>query len=383
MVDLKDGQYRVPGRDKPITDDHDMQGKHTIREIFERSSNVGVMTLVRNTYPTLDDEVVFTSRLSQMNLDKLSGVDLDGEEPPLFRYAGDKDFWSRSSLEMMSIGYETEYVPLQILTLYNAVANDGRMVRPSLLEAVKFHGKIIETYKPDVICSSICSYETIKKVREMLRGVVLKGTAQNINLDYCPIAGKTGTAQLYNKGKVEGHSASFAGFFPADHPKYSCIVVIGRPDGNDVYGRTLAAPVFKKIVENLYARDRDLHTGKDFDIASMKDLKQLPDSKDGDRAILDRLFSVFNMPVGNVENSQNLFVSTTNENGVVMLEPISTRRVTVPNVVGMGLRDAMFILRKKNLKVNVVGRGVVKKQSLPVNAEIKGGEKITIELAVN
>ena len=145
-----------------------------------------------------------------------------------------------------------------------------------------------------------------------------------------------------------------------------------------------AERLLKKIADKLYASDRDLHAGKNFDIASLPDNKKvLPTFKDGDRSILDRLFSEFNVTVGNLDNSQSLFVTTTNENGVVMLEPVSTRKAVVPNVVGMGLRDAMYLLRMKHLKVTVVGRGVVKKQSIPANTDIKGGEKITIELAIN
>jgi cell division protein FtsI (penicillin-binding protein 3) len=385
LVDIKSDSYLPKGRTKPIKDDHDITpGQYTIREIFEKSSNVGVATLVRNTYPDIKDEQEFTTRLGKMNLDKVTGVDLHGEVEPVFRHAVQDNMWSRGSLEMVAIGYETEYTPLQILTFYNAVANDGKMMKPQILEAVRSHGVVVETIAPEVLNSSICNSATIKKVHELLKGVVQNGTANRIKSPYYEIAGKTGTAQIYENDKLVGHSASFAGFFPADHPKYSCIVVVTSPKNGNVYGSSLAAPVFKKIADKLYASDRDLHAGKNFDIASLPDNKKvLPTFKDGDRSILDRLFSEFNVTVGNLDNSQSLFVTTTNENGVVMLEPVSTRKAVVPNVVGMGLRDAMYLLRMKHLKVTVVGRGVVKKQSIPANTDIKGGEKITIELAIN
>ncbi len=378
-------EYLLPGG-RTISDDHgdeEPPDHYTVREIMEKSSNIGVATLVRKAYPTLEAEKQFTSRLAKMNLDRLTGIDLQDEASPIFRYAGDANWAPKSSLEMVSIGYETEYAPLQILTLYNAVANNGTMVRPRLLEAVKFHGEVIERAQTVVINSSICNQQTLSKVQEMLRGVVDSGTASNIRNNNLPMAGKTGTAQLIVKGMKSGHSASFAGYFPADNPKYSCIVVIKSPKNYSVYGRSLAAPVFRDIAEKLFAMDRDLHSDIDFNLASLPDRKQLPDSKDGSWEVLDRLFSDFNIPVGNAEKAQSHYVSTVNQNGVVMLDVVPTLKAVVPNVVGMGLRDAMFLLRQKKLVVTVVGRGVVKKQSLPAETEIKGGEKITIELANN
>ncbi len=382
---LDGNEYLPPGRDKPIKDDHDVKpGWYSIRTIFEKSSNVGVARLVRNAFKEQSDASDFTQRLSYMHLNIKSGVDLKGENPPVFRYPGHKR-WSAGSLEMVAIGYETEYTPLQILTFYNAIANNGKMVSPRLLDEIRSHGVVVKSGVTKSIDNSICSQETLMKVKELLEGVVERGTARGIRLDNLKLAGKTGTAQLYEKGRMVGHSASFAGYFPADNPKYSCIVVVNSPmnERGDVYGSSLAAPVFKDIAVKLFACDRDLHRDKIFDLARLRDKNQTPAVKDGDRMIMDRLLSVFNIPVENVENSQTLFVSTTSEKGKIFLEPISTRKATVPNVVGMGLRDAMYLLRQKNLVVSVVGRGVVKKQSLPAYKEIKGGEKITIELAVN
>ena len=376
-------EYPLPGRlDKPIKDDHSLAGKRSIRDIFENSSNVGVAQLVRATFPERADEIDFTNRLAELDLDKVTGVDLKGELSPVFRFANNKMWW-RGSLEMVSIGYETEFTPLQMLTFYNAVANDGKMVKPQILEAVRKHGVLTYVTKPEALNSSICTMETIKKVKQLLEGVVQRGTASKVLKDnVCSIAGKTGTAQIF-EGVFKGHSASFAGYFPADKPKYSCIVVVNSPTKFSIYGSALAAPVFGEIAAKVYARDREIHGDKNYDIATLPDRKELPTTKYGDRGILDRLYSTFNIPMGNVENAQSLFVSTTNEKGVAVLEAISTRKAKVPNVVGMGLRDAMYLLRQKNLDVTVVGRGVVKKQSLPVDKDINGGEKITITLAVN
>ena len=379
-IDVMGTEYPLPGRKEPIKDDHSLAGKHSIRDIFEHSSNVGVAQLVRATFQ--NDENDFTERLADLGLNKITEVDLKGELLPVFRFPSNKMWW-RGSLEMVSIGYETEFTPLQMLTFYNAVANDGKMVKPQILKAVKKHGVTIYKTEPYILNSSICTKETINKAKQLLEGVVQQGTASTVlKNNVCKIAGKTGTAQIF-EGVFKGHSASFAGYFPADKPKYSCIVVVNSPSKFSVYGSALAAPVFGEIAAKVYARDREIHSDKNYDIASLPDRKELPTTKYGDRGILDRLYSTFNIPMGNVENAQSLFVSTTNEKGVAVLESISTRKAKVPNVVGMGLRDAMYLLRQKNLDVTVVGRGVVKKQSLPVDKDINGGEKITIELAVN
>ena len=384
MVKLPGKYYRFSGDAKPIEDEdpHVMTGDHSIREIFELSSNVGVATLARKAYPKASDEHEFTERLAKMHLDKLTGVEIEGEMPPVFMQAGASRWWA-GSLEKMAIGYETEYTPLQTLAFYNAVANDGRLVRPRLLEAVKKHGVVIEEGETEELKSSICDKATLNKVRELLVGVVERGTASRINNKYFQIAGKTGTAQVFENNKMVGYSASFAGFFPADHPKYSCIVVIYKPKKN-FYESGAAAPVFKDIAEMLCAKDRDLHTKKNFDIASYGDKHQLPKVKSGDREIMDRLFSEYHINVDNVENSQKShYVSTSNGNNVVTLEPIPVQKAQVPNVIGMGLREAMYLLRQQKLKVTVVGRGAVKKQSLQAYTKVKSGDRITIELGIN
>ncbi|MBR2104293.1 MAG: PASTA domain-containing protein [Bacteroidales bacterium] len=386
-IDMPGKYYKLPGKEtKAIEDEkpHIFTGPTPIRTLFELSSNVGLATLARMAYPTSEDEKEFTARLGKMNLGSTTGIDIDGEIAPILRDAGSKYWWG-GALEKMAIGYETEFSPLQILTLYNAVANGGKMMRPYLKEAVRKHGVITEVTEPVTLHWSICDEATLKKVVELLVGVVDNGTANRIKNKYFKIAGKTGTAQIFEGDRCVGHSASFAGFFPADKPKYSGIVVVYKPqNGQFMYGSAVAAPVFGEIVDALCANDRDLHTKKDFDLASNPDKNQLPDAKGGDKAVLDRLFSDFNVQVGNVEQSQQYhFVSTEKEGDVVNLQPVPQQKVTVPNVVGMGLRDAMYLLRKLKLKVTAVGRGTVKKQSLPPYTKIKSGDKITIELAIN
>ncbi|MCR5454704.1 MAG: transpeptidase family protein [Bacteroidales bacterium] len=375
-------EYWPIGRKKPIKDDHSLQGYRTISEIFEHSSNVGVAQLVRSVFPEHSSEVDFTQRIQKMRLAKKTDFDLIGEAEPLFRVAGDP-MWSKGSLEMVSIGYETEFTPLQILNFYNAIANNGVMMKPKIVEAVRWHGVDVKTYEPEVLDRMICSEETVHKAQQLLEGVVLRGTAREaLKKCLCSAAGKTGTAQKMRNGEVRGHSASFAGYFPADHPKYSCIVVVNSPSTYSVYGSALAAPVFGDIASSVYARDRETHSGRDFDIANMETRTELPIAKSGDIAMLDWLYSTFNIERENVDNAQSQFVSVSNKNGVAELESIPIKKASVPDVVGMGLRDAMYLLRKNNLNVKVVGRGTVKKQSLQPYSEIKGNKTITIELGI-
>ena len=272
------------------------------------------------------------------------------------------------------------------------MANDGVMVRPHILEAVRTHGEIERVEKTEVLNSAICSKSTLEKVKILLKGVVENGTAKNIRSKNYQIAGKTGTAQIANANSgyvnAEGdksYLASFVGYFPADKPKYSCIVVINSPKKDSYYGSAVAGPVFKAISDKLYSQDYDLQSdNKEFDLLKHKDFeKQNPYSKSGDRAILDRLFSKFNIQVENSgKNTESQFVYTdarSNPNAI-HLDPVDTRKGIMPDVTGMGLRDALCILRNRGLVVTVVGRGAVKTQSIPMGSSIKSGTKVVLEL---
>lgn len=370
-------------KDFTIKDDHKSVGYITIKEAFEKSSNVGISKLVYSTFEKNPAE--FVDRLYQMHIDKLTDIEIQGEALPYVKYPGDK-FWSGVSLAQMSIGYELKLTPLQTLTFYNAVANNGVMMKPHLLEAIRSHGVIEKIKEPEVLNSAICSQETLEKVHILLKAVVENGTAKNIKSNNYQIAGKTGTAQIakgksgYKDDNGVSYQASFCGYFPADKPKYSCIVVINSPTKESYYGSSVACPVFKDIADKLYSQDYDLQSNKEFDLSKYKDKNQIPYSKSGDRAVLDRLFSMFNIQVENAQNAQTQFVYTTTGLQSVKLEPFGSRKSVMPDVRGMGLRDAMFLLKRESLDVTVVGRGTVKKQSLTPGTSIKSGTKVIIEL---
>jgi len=382
-VDAGNGLFQL--HDIVISDvDHPFKGKFTIKEGFEKSSNVIISKFAYNTFLNCESE--FVDRLYKMGLSKTSGIDLVGETSPNIKYPGTQH-WSGVSLAQMSYGYELTLTPLQILTFYNAIANNGHMVRPHLLEGIRSHGQMVEVVETEETNSAICSKETLDKVHELLKGVVENGTAQNIKNEHYSIAGKTGTAQIakgragYASDGKKIYTASFVGYFPADNPKYSCIVAISNPSKGSIYGSSVACPVFKVISDKLYSQDRELHSNKNFNLMAQTDNRdKVPAMKSGDMAVIDRLCSTFNLPMSNMENCVTPYVYVSARDGKLRLDPMSFNPNTVPDVIGMGLSDAMLILRQRGYKVTVSGRGVVKKQSINAGKTAAKGTKINIEL---
>ena len=231
-------------------------GKITVKQVFEKSSNVGTSKIIYEHYK--DNPKEFVNRLYAMRLNEKLNIQLKGEGTPLIRYPGDK-LWSGLSLPMMSHGYEVQMTPLQILTFYNAVANDGRMMRPRFVTAILRNGSVIKSFDPEIIINSIASRSTIRKARKMMEGVVETGTATNLKNANYKIAGKTGTAQIakdkygYRQDARISYQASFVGYFPAENPLYSCIVVVNAPSTGVYYGNLVAGTVFKEISDKVYA----------------------------------------------------------------------------------------------------------------------------------
>lgn len=251
LVDTEDGRYSV--YDRVIRDSNGKgYGKVSLKKAFEVSSNVGIVKLIHDSYK--DQPHRFVDRLFTMGLHEKLGLPIKGEGAPKIPKPGDAN-WSGLSLPWMAFGYQVSFTPLQLLTFYNAVANDGIMVKPRFLEEIRQHGRTIEKVETEVLNPAICSKQTLLKLQDMLEGVVKNGTATNIYTEHPKLAGKTGTCQLnYWKKSTNDYQASFAGYFPAENPMYSCIVVINKPNYHrGYYGSTVAAPVFKAIAENIYA----------------------------------------------------------------------------------------------------------------------------------
>ncbi|HPD95533.1 MAG: transpeptidase family protein [Bacteroidales bacterium] len=357
-------------------------GKISIKEVFEVSSNVGVIKLVQEHYKGKERQ--FVERWLSMKLNKPTGISVPGEPNPTIKFPGDK-YWSGISLPMMSIGYEVKLTPLQMLTFYNAIANNGRMVKPRLVKTLINHGEIAQTYSPEIISSSICSRATLKKVREVLEGVVEHGTAQNLKNPRYKIAGKTGTAQLAvgAKGyKVNGsisYQASFAGYFPAEDPKYSCIVVVNSPSRSVYYGNIVAGPIFKEISDKVYATTPEWFR----EVNEEEELADLPESKNANRKSIEKIFNKLDIPYNNTTNNKSEWVRTVRDSSAVSIQPLRVIKGLVPNVRGMNIKDAVYLIEDSGMRVKFNGRGTVRSQSPAAGTKITPGGTVFLELTMS
>jgi cell division protein FtsI (penicillin-binding protein 3) len=350
-------------------------GTMTVREGFEKSSNVAISKLVDQYFGSSPSK--YMAYIEKAGLNELMGFQLAGEGKPFFKKPGAKD-WYGTSLPWISIGYESKLNPLHTLALYNAVANGGKMMKPYLVKAVSKVNIIQESYQPEVYRKQIASEKTIKQLQELLEGVVSNGTAKNIsNSDY-KIAGKTGTAQkLINGQYTKKYYTSFAGYFPADNPKYSMIVVIDSPEGFAAYGGDVSAPVFKEIADRIYALDLELNPGSGERLAKVDDLGS-PYVKAGKAEELREIFAELGLK-GSAMNDEE-WVKTVSDGRNVQMQINNTDKPTVPDVSGLSLRDALFILENKGLQVNYSGKGRVRAQSLSPGTLLKGNATINLVL---
>jgi len=385
-VDLNDsidtGKGEIQYYDKKLTDSkYGGYGKITVKEVFEVSSNVGVSKIITESYTGREEK--FINRLYRMNLNNKLGLDIKGEGSPEIKYPGDK-YWSGVSLPMMSIGYEVRMTPLQILTFYNAIANNGKMVKPKFVKALMYHGDVVNKFETEVINPSVCSKATLSKVRKMLKGVVENGTATNIKNKNYKIAGKTGTAQIANiesgysdKSKLS-YQASFVGYFPADNPKYSCIVVVNSPSKNIYYGNLVAGPVFKEIADKVYATRFDMHRTE---LADISDDIKVPYTKHSYKQELDFVLKNLGIHVYDEEVDSD-WVLTTKKDSCVKLSNRFIDHQFIPNVAGMGVKDAVFILENLGLEVEINGRGTVLKQSVKPGSKMTEGQTVVLEMSI-
>jgi cell division protein FtsI (penicillin-binding protein 3) len=353
-------------------------GKLTVKQVFEKSSNVGTSMLIYSHYK--DNPKAFVNRLYAMKLNQKLNLQINGEGEPIIRYPGDK-LWSGLSLPMMSHGYEVQLTPLQILTFYNAVANDGRIMRPRFVTEIRRSGNILKSFDTEVILNSIASRSTIRKAKKMMEGVVEHGTATNLkDADY-KIAGKTGTAQIarakygYRSGDRISYQASFCGYFPADNPIYSCIVVVNAPSNAVYYGNLVAGPVFKEISDKVYST----RFFKEFVADNTKD--KAPAAPDAGNGYRDDINSVFrNLGIKYKRSVDNDWVATRESGDTIRLIAVTQQQGQVPDVRGMTLRDAMYLLENSGLRVKFNGKGRVRKQDPEHGAKIYEGSVVSLDL---
>jgi cell division protein FtsI (penicillin-binding protein 3) len=288
--------------------------------------------------------------------------------------------WSNLSIPMMAIGYELQQTPFQTLTFYNAVANDGKMVRPLFVEKIVRSGQVLKTFTPEVIREEICSNSTLKILQLCLKGVMTVGTGSDLKSSLFTIAGKTGTAKLIGENKLyndqinSAYQASFVGYFPADKPIYSCIVVISDPK-KEIYGAKVSGTVFAEIANKIYASTLSYH--KAINQNAMKK-KELPILKNGNDRDIISVLKELNIHYELKKSGEWLTADTLN--GSVNLVKIPIPGKKIPNVLGLTAKDAIYLLESKGLIVELVGFGRVIKQSLKPETDITRGQLIKIEL---
>ena len=377
IVDTGNGSVRF--YNKIIRDTREEgYGKLTVREVFEKSSNVGTSKIIYEYYKNNPKE--FVNRLYAMKLNEKLDIQIRGEGTPLIRYPGDK-LWSGLSLPMMSHGYEVQMTPLQILTFYNAVANDGRMMRPRFVTEILRNGTVIKSFGTEVIVNSIASRSTIKKARKMMEGVVEQGTATNLKNANYKIAGKTGTAQIakdkygYRQGARISYQASFVGYFPAENPLYSCIVVVNAPSNGVYYGNLVAGSVFKEISDKVYATSffRD-YKSEDKE----EKILTAPEAGNGYRADINEVLG--DLRVRYKRTAKTDWVATRENGDTIRLVGVDLKEGLVPDVRGMSLRDAIFLLENSGLRVRFTGKGRVLRQSPEHGARVYEGSVVSLDM---
>jgi cell division protein FtsI (penicillin-binding protein 3) len=342
VFDSHGGVIKYSG--KSVRDSHEGgYGKISLARGFEVSSNTVMVQAVYNNYKNNPSQ--FVNHVNSFGLNKTLGLPIKGEGKPFVPQPSDKN-WSNISLPWMAFGYGVSITPLQTLTFYNAVANNGVMVKPQFVSEIKEWNRTIKKYDTEVMNPRICSKETILKLHAVLENVVKKGTGSKLYSKDFSMAGKTGTAAVnYSKngGSEKYYASSFVGYFPADKPKYSCIVVVHKPNtaNNNYYGADVAGPVFKRIAQKIFT-----------DAPSTNEIKNI------DRRIQKQ------------ENDYDTYFAKSQK-----------KQSSVPNVKGMSGMDAVALFGNLGVKVKIIGIGKVKKQSIQAGESLDKNATIILELS--
>ncbi|MEN9998398.1 MAG: hypothetical protein RI922_1388 [Bacteroidota bacterium] len=364
------GEYTFHNR--TLKDAHEGgYGRITIKRAFEKSSNV-IARVIYRAYR--DEPQAFIDRLEQFGLTEPLGIELEGEPNPTVYRPGSPN-WSGISLPWMAIGYEVQQTPLQTLAFYNAVANRGKFVRPQFVKEIRRGAEVIKVFSPVVIKDKICSDNTLNILQSCLEGVMLKGgTGSKLTSSQFSIAGKTGTARIlnedqsYGKKGEEKYQASFVGYFPANEPMYSCIVVISAPS-KDIYGAIVSGTVFAAVANKVYATKLKYHHAIN---EGAKKKRIAPVSMNGSRYDLLRIYKLLGVHYYIKENGE--WFSTKKDGSRVELKSKHISKNAVPNVIGLSARDAVYLIESKGMSAHVVGYGKVVEQSIPAGRPVfKGG----------
>lgn len=369
-IDTGNGEYKFYSE---IMKDHKPggYGNISIKEVFEKSSNIGIAKLIDNHFSSNPDR--FLNYIKKFGLNKSFDFQIYGSSLPSIKESSDSA-WSKVSLPWIAHGYEFMLTPLHTLSLYNAVANNGIYVEPNIVKEVREANKVVESFE-DFNSFKIAKKSSINTVKELLKGVIENGTADNIKNSYYKISGKTGTAKKVINGKYANrYYTSFAGFFPSENPKYTCIVVIDNPKKYRIYGSDVAAPVFKEIADKIFISDKSYFE----EIKKNEIFSSFPLIRSGYKKDLVSLTNY--LGISNHSETENEWVRTKVVDNSIFWEGINSKSFLIPNVVGMTLKDAIFLLESRGLKVNYKGRGRVKKQNIGPGNLTKKYKTISINL---
>ncbi len=379
-VDVGNGIYMYKGA--RMTDHNNNKGGYgriSVEQAIWYSSNIGVAKTVLKGYEK--NPTKFVEGLYRIGLNEDLRLEIPGAGRAKIRRPDDTvRYWSKTALPWMSFGYETQIPPIYTLAFYNAIANNGKMVRPIFTKEILHNGKTVQSFSTEVVRESICSERTLNMIKDMLLGVVEKGTGKAVHSDFVRIAGKTGTAQIASGGvyRQGGGQGAFCGYFPADEPKYSCIVVIRQPRNGYPSGGTMSGGVVKAIAEKVYASHMS------FDIRDMeKDslAVMLPQPKAGERDALEYVLNKLDIEADN-DSIETKWVTAKREDGRedVKLKDIPIREGLVPNVVGMGAKDAVYLLESVGLQTSLNGMGRVSSQSISPGSRVSKGQTVSLTL---
>ncbi|WP_085537454.1 penicillin-binding protein [Massilibacteroides vaginae] len=379
-VDVGNGIYMYKGARMT---DHNMNrggyGRISVEEAIWFSSNIGVAKTILKGYDK--NPTKFVEGLYKLGLTIPLNLEIPGAGRAKIRMPNDTAlYWSKTTLPWMSFGYETQIPPIYTLTFFNAIANSGKMVRPMFTKEILNNGKVSKSFSTEVLKSSICSDKTLEIIQDMLLGVVEKGTGKVIHSDAIPIAGKTGTAQIASGGvyRTSGHQVTFCGYFPADKPKYSSIVVIRRPRIGYASGGGMSGVVVKNIAEKIYANHMAFDI-KSVERDSLAVLTPLP--KSGGKKDLKLALNALNIDTEEDNVETDWLVAERTESGdKVVLKDLTLKEGLVPRVTGMGAKDAVFLMESAGLRVNLQGSGRVVSQSLSPGQRIAKGQTVLLTL---
>ncbi len=378
IVDVEGGKKKFGNQ--VMKDSHFGDHEMTVLEAFAHSSNVAHAKLADKYYHNNPQQYI--DNVKKLHLHEKTGIDLAGERSPVVKSPDSKSWNKLVTLPWMATGYSVQITPLQTCMLYNAIANNGKMVRPYLISEIREYGKTVFKNKPHVIEESVGDAETISQLQACVKEVGLTGTAKGIKSPFYSIAGKTGTAQVADKGirYSDGvYQGSFVGYFPADAPRYTIAVVMRtKRKARHYYGSTIAAPVFRMIADRVFAAS----DGWDVPLDSFEnEAREVLVAQKTTGESLELVLGAMGQNANSINASQKVQSVSVDTNSRLIAQEVKVFKGYMPNVSGMALRDAVYLLEKEGLVIHIKGKGKVRAQSVAPGTLIKRGQAIVLELS--